>query len=74
MVTLDCCEKEMTDMPALLCDCCNAPLPRPDQNGIAECTFCGTIHTQARIREKVQEIRGVVEVTRGNAERDRLLN
>jgi hypothetical protein len=37
------------------------------------CDFCGTKHSIERIRAKIQEIKGVVEITKGEAEKTRLL-
>lgn len=60
-------------MAALTCDACNGSLTMTDDGQFAVCDFCGTKHTMERVRVKVQEIKGVVEVTKGEAEKERLL-
>lgn len=48
-------------MAALICDLCGGKLSM-GAGGIAVCESCGMEHTQARMHEKVQEIKGVVRV------------
>lgn len=60
-------------MSALKCDACGAPLAMTEDGKFAVCEFCGMKHTLERIKAKVQEIRGVVEITKGEAEKERLL-
>ena len=44
-----------------------------DESGeFAVCESCGMKHSKDRVKAKVQEIKGVVEVTKGNAEKERL--
>lgn len=60
-------------MPAITCDACGGnSLTMTDDGQFSVCDFCGTKHTLERIRAKVQEIKGVVEVTKGEAEKERL--
>lgn len=62
-------------MAALTCDVCGSTsLTMTDDGQFSVCDYCGTKHTLERIRAKVQEIKGVVEVTKGEAEKERLLN
>ena len=61
-------------MAALTCDACGGTsLTMTDDGQFSVCDFCGTKHTMERIRVKVQEIKGVVEITKGEAEKNRLL-
>lgn len=61
-------------MRALTCDACGGnSLTMTDDGQFSVCDFCGTKHTLERIRVKVQEIKGVVEITKGNVEKERLL-
>ncbi|HBI85082.1 MAG TPA: hypothetical protein DDX71_02160 [Ruminococcus sp.] len=59
-------------MPALICDACGAPLVSV-QGGLMKCNYCGLLHSSERVAQKVQEIKGIVEITKGNAEKDRLV-
>ncbi len=59
-------------MAALICDACGAPLVS-GKDGLMKCNYCGLLHSPERVAQKVQEIKGVVEVTKGNAEKERLL-
>ncbi len=60
-------------MKALTCDACGGNLTMTDDGSFAICDFCGTKHTKERIGIKVQEIKGVVEITKGDAEKERLI-
>lgn len=60
-------------MQALKCDVCGAALKMHDSGQYATCEYCGMIHSLDRVRAKVQEIRGSVEVTKGEAEKERIL-
>lgn len=59
-------------MPALKCDACGGALISY-KDGLMKCEYCGLLHTRERINQKVQEIKGAVEVYKGNVERERLL-
>ena len=48
-------------MAALICDLCGGKLTM-GSGGIATCDSCGMEHTKDRMKEKVQEIKGVVRV------------
>ncbi|MBE6796926.1 MAG: hypothetical protein E7531_01095 [Ruminococcaceae bacterium] len=48
-------------MAALVCDLCGGKLVM-GSGGIATCDSCGMEHSQDRMKEKVQEIKGVVQV------------
>lgn len=48
-------------MAALVCDICGGKLIM-GSGGIAVCDSCGVEHSQDRMREKIQEIKGVVQV------------
>ena len=60
-------------MSALVCDICGGNLAMDASGEFAICESCGMKHTKERVRTKVQEIQGVVEVTKGEAEKERLL-
>lgn len=60
-------------MAALTCDICGGNLEMNESGEFAMCESCGMKHTKERVKVKVQEIRGVVEVTKGEAEKERLL-
>ena len=60
-------------MAALICDICGGNLVMDSSGEYALCESCGMKHTKERVRTKVQEIQGVVEVTKGEAEKERLL-
>lgn len=60
-------------MSALICDICGGNLAMDASGKFALCESCGMKHTKDRVRAKVQEIQGVVEVTKGEAEKERLL-
>ena len=60
-------------MAALICDICGGNLAMDPSGEYALCESCGMKHTKERVRTKVQEIQGVVEVTKGEAEKERLL-
>lgn len=60
-------------MSALVCDICGGNLAMDAAGEFAICESCGMKHTKERVRTKVQEIQGVVEVTKGEAEKERLL-
>lgn len=61
-------------MSALTCDICGGNLVMNESGDFAICESCGMKHTKERVKVKVQEIKGVVEVTKGDAEKERLLN
>ena len=61
-------------MVALKCDACGGSLTMTNSGEIAVCDFCGMKYTMERIKAKVQEIKGVVEITKGEAEKERLLS
>ncbi|NLC26454.1 MAG: tetratricopeptide repeat protein, partial [Fastidiosipila sp.] len=48
-------------MAALVCDICGGKLTM-STGGIAVCGSCGMEHTKERMQEKVQEIKGVVQI------------
>lgn len=48
-------------MAALICDICGGKLTM-GTGGIATCESCGMEHTAARLKEKIQEIKGTVRV------------
>ena len=48
-------------MAALVCDICGGKLVM-GAGGIATCESCGMEHSQDRMKEKIQEIKGVVRV------------
>lgn len=52
-------------MAALVCDICGGKLAI-GTGGIAVCDSCGMEHTNERIQEKVQEIKGVVQLDNSN--------
>ena len=60
-------------MSALVCDICGGNLAMDASGEFAVCESCGMKHTKERVRTKVQEIQGVVEVTKGEVEKERLL-
>jgi len=61
-------------MAALTCDACGSTsLTMTDDGQFSVCDYCGTKHTIERVRAKVQEIKGVVEITKGEAEKERLI-
>lgn len=60
-------------MTALKCDACGAGLSMDKSGDFAICEYCGMKHTNERISVKIQEIKGVVEITKGDAEKKRLL-
>ena len=60
-------------MAALTCDICGGNLAMNESGDFAVCESCGMKHTKERVKIKVQEIKGVVEVTKGDAEKTRLL-
>lgn len=61
-------------MAALTCDICGGNLTMNESGEFAVCESCGMKHDKRRVQVKVQEITGVVEVTKGEAEKERLLN
>ena len=62
-------------MVAITCDVCGSnSLTMTDDGQFSVCDFCGTKHTLERVRAKVQKIKGVVEITKGEAEKERLLD
>lgn len=61
-------------MVALICDICGGNLVMDANGEFAVCESCGMKHSKDRVKAKVQEIKGVVEVTKGEAEKERLLN
>ena len=60
-------------MAALRCDACGAGLSMDESGNFAVCEYCGMKHTKERITVKVQEIKSVVEIAKGEAEKTRLL-
>ena len=60
-------------MSVLTCDICGGVLMMNESGGFTICESCGIKHTKERLKVKVQEIKGVVEVTKGEAEKERLL-
>ena len=52
-------------MEALVCDICGGKLTM-GAGGIATCESCGMQYNSERIKEKVQEIRGTVQIDRSN--------
>lgn len=60
-------------MSALTCDFCGGNLVMNESGDFAICESCGMKHTKERVKVKVQEIKGVVEVTKGDAEKERLI-
>ena len=60
-------------MSALTCDICGGNLAMNESGDFAVCESCGMKHTKERVKVKVQEIKGVVEITKGEAEKERLL-
>lgn len=61
-------------MSALVCDICGGNLAMNESGEFAICESCGMKHTKERVKVKVQEVKGVVEITKGEAEKERLLN
>lgn len=59
-------------MAAVICDICGGNLMMDASGEFAVCESCGMKHSKDRVKAKVQEIKGVVEVTKGEAEKDRL--
>ena len=49
-------------MPALTCDVCGGALSIDAGGKTATCQFCGAQHSMERMREKVQEIKGTVNI------------
>lgn len=64
---------EEENMSALTCDICGGNLAMNESGEFAICESCGMKHTKERVKNKVQEIQGVVEITKGEAEKERLL-
>lgn len=64
---------EEENMSALTCDICGGNLTMNESGDFAVCESCGMKHTKERVKVKVQEIKGVVEITKGEAEKERLL-
>ncbi len=60
-------------MSALICDICGGNLVMDETGEFAKCESCGMKHSKERVKAKVQEIKGVVEITKGEAEKERLL-
>ena len=60
-------------MSALTCDICGGNLAMNESGEFAICESCGMKHTKERVKVKVQEVKGVVEITKGEAEKERLL-
>lgn len=60
-------------MAALTCDICGGSLTMNESGEFAICESCGMKHDKRRVQAKVQEITGVVEVTKGEAEKERLI-
>ncbi len=69
----------MKSMEALKCDLCGACLIIDDSREFAKCEFCGTKYMKSTLQQKIQEIRGTVQVegavetVKGEAEKERLL-
>ena len=61
-------------MAALTCDICGGNLAMNESGEFAVCESCGMKHTKERVKNKVQEVKGVVEITKGEAEKNRLLD
>ena len=59
-------------MSALTCDICGGNLTMNESGEFAVCESCGMKHTKERVKVKVQEVKGVVEITKGEAEKERL--
>lgn len=60
-------------MSALTCDICGGNLAMNESGDFAVCESCGMKHTKERVKVKVQEVKGVVEITKGEAEKERLI-
>lgn len=60
-------------MSALTCDICGGNLAMNESGDFAVCESCGMKHTKERVKVKVQEVKGVVEITKGEVEKERLL-
>lgn len=60
-------------MAALTCDICGGNLTMNESGEFAICESCGMKHDKRRVKAKVQKISGVVEVTKGEAEIERLV-
>ena len=60
-------------MSALTCDICGGNLTMNESGEFAICESCGMKHDKRRVQAKVQEITGIVEVTKGEAEKERLI-
>ena len=60
-------------MSALTCDICGGNLTMNGSGDFVVCESCGMKHTKERVKVKVQEVEGVVEITKGEAEKERLL-
>lgn len=60
-------------MAVLMCDICGGSLVMDASGDFAICDSCGMRHSKDRLQVKVQEIKGTVEITIGEAEKERLL-
>ncbi|MBQ8823383.1 MAG: hypothetical protein IJZ82_12130 [Lachnospiraceae bacterium] len=61
-------------MQPLKCDLCDGTLTMNENGDFAVCDYCGVQYRTERLRVKVQEIKGVVEIIHGPNEKERLLN
>ena len=57
-------------MKPLKCDMCNGELVMDESGEFATCLYCGMKYTKETIKGRLQ---GVVEITTGEAEKERLL-
>ena len=61
-------------MQPLVCDMCKGRLVMDPSGEFAVCEYCGTKYTKQHVQQKIQAIRGTVEVFQGEAEKERILS
>ncbi len=60
-------------MQPLVCDMCRGTLVMDPSGEFAVCEYCGMKYTKQHVQQKIQAVRGTVEVFQGEAEKERIL-
>lgn len=60
-------------MKPLICDLCGGSLTIEQNSDFATCNYCGVQYSTEHLRTRIQEIKGTIEITTGEQEKERLL-